>query len=128
MVMRWLRWRRGCGRLLSSSLLSNCGLAILSLPVAGLDLSFTALLGTGVFVIRGAGCMINNLWDRDVDGRITQTRVRPLVSGDVTPPRSATFLYAQLSLGLGLHWRGQDHSDGGAQKEQMHACGVVNTN
>lgn len=30
-------------------------------------LSFLALFGTGALIMRGAGCTINDLWDRDLD-------------------------------------------------------------
>jgi hypothetical protein len=31
-----------------------------------------ALFGTGAIVMRGAGCTINDLWDRDIDKRVGQ--------------------------------------------------------
>lgn len=29
-----------------------------------------ALFGTGALVMRGAGCTINDLWDRDIDKKV----------------------------------------------------------
>lgn len=29
-----------------------------------------ALFGTGAVVMRGAGCTINDLWDRDIDNKV----------------------------------------------------------
>ena len=29
-----------------------------------------ALFGTGAFLMRGAGCVINDMWDRDFDGKV----------------------------------------------------------
>lgn len=29
-----------------------------------------ALFGTGALVMRGAGCTINDMWDRDIDKRV----------------------------------------------------------
>jgi len=30
-----------------------------------------ALFGTGALLLRGAGCTINDLWDRDIDAKVT---------------------------------------------------------
>jgi len=55
-------------------------------PAGGLpDLSMLALFGTGALIMRGAGCTINDLWDKDIDGKVERTKNRPLVSGDITP-------------------------------------------
>jgi 4-hydroxybenzoate polyprenyltransferase len=40
-----------------------------------------ALFGTGAFLMRGAGCTINDLWDRKLDVQVERTRNRPLASG-----------------------------------------------
>lgn len=66
------------------------------------ELVFVFVLGA--FVMRSAGCIINDLWDRDFDREVTRTRTRPLPSGRVTP-REALVLFALLStvaLGLAL--------------------------
>lgn len=51
-----------------------------SLPDVGLLISF----GIGATVLRGAGCTINDLCDRDLDGSVERTRSRPLAAGDVS--------------------------------------------
>ena len=42
----------------------------------------------GAVVMRGAGCVVNDLWDRRIDQRVERTRMRPLAAGTVTalPP------------------------------------------
>ena len=35
------------------------------------DLTTLALFGAGSVVMRGAGCTINDLWDRDFDAKVT---------------------------------------------------------
>ncbi|GAA6022806.1 hypothetical protein JCM11491_006413 [Sporobolomyces phaffii] len=60
------------------------------------------LFGTGALVMRGAGCVINDLWDRDIDKKVERTKMRPLASGEVKPVQALTFLGTQLSLGLGI--------------------------
>ena len=49
------------------------------------DLQLLALFGTGALLLRGAGCTINDLWDRDLDKQVERTRSRPLAAGTVTP-------------------------------------------
>ena len=60
------------------------------------------LFGAGAVVMRGAGCTINDLWDRDIDAKVTRTKARPIAGGDVTIPQAIGFLAAQLSIGLGV--------------------------
>ena len=38
----------------------------LSTPLS-VPLAYTALFGTGALVMRGAGCTINDMWDRKLD-------------------------------------------------------------
>lgn len=66
------------------------------------DISTLALFGTGAFVMRGAGCTINDLWDRDLDRSVARTRSRPLASGVVSVESAVAFLAVQLSMGLGV--------------------------
>ena len=66
------------------------------------DISLMALFGAGAFVMRGAGCTINDMWDRDFDAQVARTRTRPLASGAVSMPAATAFLGAQLSVGLGV--------------------------
>ncbi|MGG5821263.1 4-hydroxybenzoate octaprenyltransferase [Falsiroseomonas sp. HW251] len=46
----------------------------------------------GAFAMRGAGCVVNDLWDRDLDKQVERTRGRPLASGAVTPMQALWFL------------------------------------
>jgi 4-hydroxybenzoate polyprenyltransferase len=57
-------------------------------------------LGLGAFAMRSAGCVYNDIVDRDLDGRIERTRLRPLASQRVSL-RSAWLLVSLLCL-LGL--------------------------
>lgn len=51
----------------------------------------------GVVLMRSAGCVINDYADRDIDPKVSRTRLRPLAAGDVTP-REALVLFAGLCL------------------------------
>lgn len=51
----------------------------------------------GVVVMRSAGCVINDIADRNFDGFVARTRDRPIASGKVTV-REAWILFAVLGL------------------------------
>jgi 4-hydroxybenzoate polyprenyltransferase len=61
-----------------------------------------SLFTVGAFVMRGAGCTINDLWDQDFDAKVRRTANRPLARGDVTTPQAIGWLAVQLSMGLGV--------------------------
>lgn len=51
----------------------------------------------GVFLARSAGCAINDLADCNFDGKVTRTKLRPVVTGDVSK-FGALMVTAVLSL------------------------------
>ncbi|MEX0604598.1 MAG: 4-hydroxybenzoate octaprenyltransferase [Marinobacter sp.] len=51
----------------------------------------------GVFLMRAAGCAINDFADRKIDGHVKRTRERPLASGRVKP-KEAVALFLGLAL------------------------------
>ena len=51
----------------------------------------------GVFLMRSAGCAINDYADREIDLHVARTRERPLTSGRITP-REALAVFAVLGL------------------------------
>ncbi len=60
------------------------------------------LFAIGAVIMRGAGCVINDLWDRDLDRQVERTRLRPLASGAISRARAFVFLAVLLSAGLGI--------------------------
>lgn len=56
------------------------------------------LFALGAFLMRSAGCVVNDLWDRDLDKNVERTKTRPLPAGDITPRQAIIFLVALLSL------------------------------
>lgn len=52
--------------------------------------------------MRGAGCTINDLWDRNLDPHVARTRLRPLARRAITPQQALVFLGGQLSVGLAV--------------------------
>ena len=45
------------------------------------------LFAIGALVMRAAGCVVNDLWDRDIDRMVARTAGRPLASGASAPAR-----------------------------------------
>jgi 4-hydroxybenzoate polyprenyltransferase len=59
-----------------------------------------ALFALGAVVMRAAGCVINDLWDRDLDSQVERTCDRPLASGALTARQGMVFLVGLLGVGL----------------------------
>ena len=51
----------------------------------------------GVYVMRAAGCVINDFADRKIDGHVERTKSRPLATGDVSA-KEAIYLFLFLCL------------------------------
>ena len=74
------------------------------LPLTNLDfincikLMFIFLIGS--IVMRAAGCTINDMWDKDIDKKISRTRTRPLASGEISILHATYFLITMLLIGL----------------------------
>ena len=58
------------------------------------------VFSVGAIVMRGAGCIVNDLWDRKLDQLVERTANRPIASGMISIPRATVFLLFQLSIGL----------------------------
>ncbi len=61
-----------------------------------------ALFGLGSLVMRGAGCVVNDMWDRDLDRQVSRTAGRPLASGALRMRQAVLFLGALLAIGLAI--------------------------
>jgi 4-hydroxybenzoate polyprenyltransferase len=59
------------------------------------DYDLLVIFTIGTFLMRSAGCIINDLADRNVDGAVERTRGRPLVTGTVSV-REARILFLIL--------------------------------
>lgn len=68
--------------------------------MSGYDWYLFVLFFVGAVVMRGAGCVVNDLWDRDLDARVERTRWRPLASGEVKPWQAVFFLFFLSFIGL----------------------------
>ena len=54
----------------------------------------------GAFSMRAAGCIINDLWDRDIDKKIKRTKNRPIASGEISVKKAFIFLFLLLLIAL----------------------------
>ena len=53
-------------------------------------------------LMRGAGCVVNDIADRDFDRRVARTALRPIASGAVSVRQALAFLALLLAIGLAI--------------------------
>lgn len=56
----------------------------------------------GVFVMRSAGCVLNDYADRNIDPYVERTRARPIATGAVAPAEALTLFVALGLIAIGL--------------------------
>ena len=75
---------------------------LLSGAPAGRTAWLAALFAVGSVVMRGAGCVVNDMWDRDLDRKVARTAARPLASGALGMRQAWALLAALLAAGLAV--------------------------
>ncbi len=76
---------------------------LLPFAVAPLErLRLALLFAVGSLVMRSAGCVVNDMWDRDIDRQVARTAGRPLASGALRMRHAAIFLVVLLAAGLAV--------------------------
>lgn len=76
-IIRLLRWDKPAGRLI----LMVPALWAVFLAANGIPpIPLVGVIILGTLATSGAGCVINDLWDRDIDPQVERTRDRPLAS------------------------------------------------
>ncbi|KAI5456282.1 4-hydroxybenzoate polyprenyl transferase [Mariannaea sp. PMI_226] len=85
-------------------LFSTLMAAPMAMPMAsaGSVIGTSLLFFSGALIMRGAGCSINDLWDRNLDPHVSRTRLRPIARGAITPFKGLVFTGVQLLTGLGI--------------------------
>ena len=73
---------------------------LLARPSGGEVVRLILLFAIGSLVMRSAGCVVNDLWDRDLDRMVARTAARPLASGMLRAWQAMLFLGALLLVGL----------------------------
>ena len=64
--------------------------------------AIVAIFVLGVITMRAAGCVINDIFDRDLDPLVERTRTRPLASGAVTVREALMIFFLLLTIAFGL--------------------------
>lgn len=73
---------------------------LLARPSATEAIRLIVLFAIGSLAMRSAGCVVNDLWDRDIDRKVARTAGRPLASGAIRPRQALVFLVVLLLAGL----------------------------
>jgi 4-hydroxybenzoate polyprenyltransferase len=60
------------------------------------------LFALGAIVMRGAGCVVNDIYDRHLDRQVARTQNRPLARGEISLWQAVLFLIVLLLVGLGV--------------------------
>ena len=74
----------------------------LAAPSVAEGVRLALLFAVGAVLMRGAGCVVNDLFDRDIDRLVERTRGRPLASGAVSVRQALVFLAVLLALSFGI--------------------------
>jgi 4-hydroxybenzoate polyprenyltransferase len=75
------------------------GILLARAPVSE-SIRLLTLFAIGSLVMRAAGCVVNDLWDRDIDRMVVRTIGRPLASGALQAWQAVAFLGFLLLAGL----------------------------
>lgn len=63
------------------------------------QLSIIILFAVGAVVMRAAGCIVNDIIDRNIDKQVARTRSRPLASGMATVSQAVALLLILVAIG-----------------------------
>ena len=66
------------------------------------DISLLLLFMAGAFVMRSAGCIYNDIIDRDIDAKVARTKGRPLASGQISLGAAIACTLALCLVGLAV--------------------------
>ena len=92
-----LRWNKPSGRLI---LLIPAGWSLWLTPSAPPSLLILGLIISGGLFVSGAGCIANDIWDRQFDKKVTRTKERPLANGKISIKSAWILLISLLLLSL----------------------------
>ncbi len=64
------------------------------------DIGLLIVFAIGAFAMRSAGCIYNDIIDRDIDAKVARTQARPLASGQITLRAAFALIVALCFVGL----------------------------
>jgi 4-hydroxybenzoate polyprenyltransferase len=76
------------------------GILLAPTPLGSRQLMLCLLLGIGSVVMRAAGCVWNDILDRDLDAQVERTRARPIPAGEISVLHAIWFMLALCAVGL----------------------------
>jgi len=98
-IVRLLRWDKPAGRLILMVP------ALWAVVLAGRGTPPWLLVGIiilGSLVTSAAGCVVNDLWDRDIDPQVARTRQRPLASRQLSGQVGLVVAFLAFACAYGL--------------------------
>lgn len=98
-IYRLLRWDKPAGRLI---LLIPALWGVFLASGGAPPLALVAIMVIGTFATSAAGCVINDLWDRNIDPLVERTRKRPLASRELTVPVAIVTCLVGFACAWGL--------------------------
>lgn len=79
---------------------SLSGILLASTSLSYQALFLLVLFTIGAFLMRPAGCIINDIFDREIDAHVERTKYRPLASGALNIKQALALLSLLLSIAL----------------------------
>jgi 4-hydroxybenzoate polyprenyltransferase len=74
----------------------------LGAPGAIPSLKMISLFTIGALCTRSAGCVINDMSDRDIDKHVARTKARPLTTGELTQTQAGIFLSGLMAINFSI--------------------------
>ena len=81
-------------------LLIPCWWSLALADNTGPDFWLMTAFAAGALIMRGAGCVINDIYDRNLDKQVERTKTRPLASGQMSLWAAIVFCILLLLIGL----------------------------
>ncbi|OKH18280.1 4-hydroxybenzoate solanesyltransferase [[Limnothrix rosea] IAM M-220] len=98
-IIRLLRWDKPAGRLI---LIIPALWAVFLAADAQPDPLLVVVIILGAITTSAAGCVINDLWDRDIDPKVERTKVRPLAAKALTVKVGIATAFVSMLTAAGL--------------------------
>ncbi len=98
-ILRLLRWDKPAGRLI---LMIPALWAIVLATNGTPPVTLILVIVFGTLATSAAGCVVNDLWDRDIDPEVERTRTRPLASRALTVKTGLVIAAVAFACAAGL--------------------------
>ena len=76
--------------------------AFIVLTKGNANLFLLSLFVLGTFLMRSAGCVINDYFDKEFDGSVDRTKNRPLVTGIIKPSEALSLFFCLILISSSL--------------------------